>query len=273
MSLDKENFDFLRDLLSAKAGIVLGNDKGYLAESRLAPLARAYTEGSLNTLIERLKDTAEHGLRQEVLEAMVINETFFYRDPALMKCLEKNLLPDLIHKRTGEQTLRIWSAACSTGQEAWTLCLMLRQNFPELRDWDIQVLASDLSRSALQRARAARYSLTDVNRGMPARMLVSWFEQDGRDWRVRQELRQMVSFREINLVGEWPDLPVFDLILLRNVLIYFDDVTRQQVLKRVRGRLAEDGFLVLGGTERAAPDHGFVQGGHCRSLPCYQPIQ
>lgn len=271
MSLCTENFDLLRELLRDKVGIILGPEKVYLAESRLAPLARQEAGGDINALVRALRDPARQTLRQQVMEAMAINETFFFRDPGLMRCLRESLLPDLIRKRSGEKTLRIWSAACSTGQEAWTLCLMLREYFPEVADWDIQVMASDFSRRALEQARAGRYSLTDVNRGLPARMLVSSFSQQGSEWQVRPELRSMVEFRELNLVGEWPELPVFDLILLRNVLIYFDEETRQQVLTRMRRRLAGDGFLILGGTERATPDHGFAHGGHCNSMPCYQP--
>lgn len=271
MSLSTEHFDFLRDLLREKVGIMLGAEKLYLAESRLAPLARRHSGGDLNGFVARLRDPGEQSLRREVLEAMAINETFFFRDPGLMQCLQESLLPELIEKRAAEKRLRIWSAACSTGQEAWTLCLMLREYFPQVADWDIQVVASDFSRQALVRAKAGSYSMTDINRGMPARMLVSWFRQSGAEWEVKPEIRSMVEFREINLVGDWPELPCFDLILLRNVLIYFDDTTRQEVMTRVRGRLANDGFLILGGTERAHPGQGFAHGGHCSSLPCYQP--
>lgn len=271
MSLSTEHFDFLRELLRDKVGITLGAEKAYLAESRLAPLAREHAAGDINTLVSRLRDPGQRELRRQTLEAMAIHETFFFRDPGLMTCLQEKILPNLVLKRSQEKRLRIWSAACSTGQEAWTLCLMLREHFPEVADWDIQILASDFSRQALEQARSGRYGLTDINRGMPARMLVSWFRQSGAEWQVKPELQRMVEFREINLVDQWPELPHFDLILLRNVLIYFDDATRQDVMTRVRQRLAGDGFLILGGTERARPEHGFAQGGHCNSLPCYQP--
>lgn len=271
MALSTHYFDYLRDFLHQKLGIVLEHDKRYLVESRLAPLAREHAGADIDALIRRIQSPVSAELRRQVLEAMAIKETFFFRDPALMECLRTCLLPDLIAKRRDEKRLRIWSAACSTGQEAWTLCLMLREEFPELADWDIEILASDFSRDALEKAASGRYGLTEINRGLPAATLVSWFHQQGLEWEVDPSLRRMVHFREINLVEDWPELPVFDLVLVRNVLIYFDDMTRRAVMTRVRRHLATDGFLVLGGTERVQPDYGFTPGGHCESLPCYQP--
>lgn len=272
MQLTTDNFDYLREFLRQKIGIVLQTEKLYLAESRLAPLAREFAGKDLNALIQKIRDPAARELRAKVLESMAIKETFFFRDPALMNCLRNQVLPELIANRSETRKLRIWSAACSTGQEAWTLALMLREQFPETAtDWDIRILASDFSNEALDKARNGKYSHTEINRGMPARLLVSWFRQSGIDWEIDPQLRRMVEFRQINLVEEWPTLPTFDLVLLRNVLIYFDEITRNEIMTRMRRQVAPDGFLMLGGTERVQPYHGFAPGGHCQSLPCYQP--
>lgn len=240
------DFEFVRELVRADAGIVLDEDKHYLVDSRLQRFSRDH--GDLDALMAQLRDGDTH-LRAAVVEAMAIQETYFFRDPWLFDALAGDIIPDLMEKRAAERTLRIWCAACATGQEIYSICMLLRESFPQLVSWRLEVLASDFSREALGRAESGLYSLPEVNRGLPVRMLTKYFAQQGLSWQLGSQVRNMVNFASINLVGEWPELPTFDVILLRNVLIYFDEATRRDVLSRVAAQLRQDGALFMGGTE------------------------
>lgn len=231
---------------------MLQADKGYFAERRLSGLCRDYRCACADELVERLRDTNDHELRRRVVESLLIHETSFFRDPKLMERLAERVIPALVEARAREKRLRIWCAACSTGQEPYTLAILLHQYLGEDHDWDIRIVGSDMSGAALEKAESGAYSITDVNRGMPVRLLVSHFQQQGLEWQVSSEIRAMTEFRRINLVEPWPELPVFDMVLLRNVLIYFADHARRKVLDCLHGRLRSDGYLVLGGTERVA---------------------
>lgn len=271
MTITPENFDFIRSLLSEQTAMMLDESKEYLVEARLRPLAREYGDTDINGLLDRVRGNAGSGPPcRELVEAMAIHETFFFRDPGFHGALE-TLLGELAGRRNSNPALRIWSAACSTGQEPYSVALMLRQSFPELVARGTELLASDFSRTALRKAREGRYSMAEVNRGLPARMLTDWFHQEGLDWCLRDDIRRMVRFREINLVAPWPELPVFDIILLRNVLIYFGSSARDAVLSRLRRHLADDGYLILGATETLDQRHGFRRVSAASGIPCYQP--
>jgi chemotaxis protein methyltransferase CheR len=180
---------------------------------------------------------------------MTIKETSFFRDDRPFVDLRETVLPELIRRRAGERKLHLWCAACSTGQEPYSLALLLREHFPELQGWTIRLLASDLSSDALKRARLGWYSALEVGRGVPPEMLARCFRPVDDGWQVIDEVRRMVEFLPLNLIESWPVLPLLDLVLLRNVLIYFDLATKQQVLTRVRAVLRPDGYLMLGGAE------------------------
>lgn len=244
--LHPDHFEYVRDLVRRRAGIVLDDGKEYLVESRLAALARARGV-ELADLVERTC-RGDRGLHGDVVDAMTTNETSFFRDLHPFETLRTEILPRLVEARRDTRSLRILSGAASTGQEAYSIAMMIRTSFPELAAWDVRVIGTDISREALARARAGRYTQLEVNRGLPAAML-RWFAQEGRDFVIDDRIRSMVEFRELNLVEPWPLLPACDVVLLRNVLIYFDLPTKQAILQRVRRVLAPDGLLFLGASE------------------------
>ncbi len=249
MPLSQAGFDYLRTLVRQRTAIVLDADKTYLAEARLLPLARRAGYGSVGDLLDHLPGAPVNGLQQQVVEAMTINETSFFRDHHPFEALRQVILPQLLQRRAGEKCLNVWCAACSSGQEPFSVALLLREHFPLPPDWRVRLIASDVSDEMLERARQGRYSRMEVNRGLPARLLVKYFEQEGPGWRLREEVRRAVEFRRINLAEAWPPLPALDVVLLRNVLIYFNVPTKQAILARVRRLLRPDGFLFLGGAE------------------------
>jgi chemotaxis protein methyltransferase CheR len=247
--MTEQDFDFIRKLLRQRSAVAPEPDKQYLVESRLAPLVRRLELASITDLVGRLRAAPFNGLHTEVVEALVTTETSFFRDHHPFESLRKEVIPELLRRRAGERSLRIWCAACSTGQEPYSLALMFREHFPELRKWDVFLLATDLSREVLQRARAGRYNQIEVNRGLPAALLVKYFRQEGSDWQLQADVRELVRFQELNLAQPWPSLPRLDLVLLRNVMIYFDVETKRAVLGRLARLLRPDGYLVLGGAE------------------------
>lgn len=271
MSLSSRNFEFVRQLLHQEAAVVLQPDKEYFVERRLESLGAAYERASADQVVEMLRNAEDRELRTRVVESLLVHETSFFRDPGLMSHLADTVIPDLVQKRSGARSLRIWCAACSTGQEPYTVSMLLQEYLDSPADWDIRILASDVSGQALARGRDGRYSITDVNRGLPVRLLVRYFEQQGLAWQVNARTRSMVDFRQINLVESWPEMPVFDLVLLRNVLIYFGEDSRQTVLERLHGQLAGDGYLVLGGTERIVAPRWQLARQQAPS-PFYQPV-
>jgi chemotaxis protein methyltransferase CheR len=244
-----QDFDYICRLLKERSAIVLDSGKQYLVESRLTPLARKLQLNSLEALIGRLRTSAPNGLHNQVIEALVTTETSFFRDHNPFEALRKVVLPDLIQRRKNERRLNIWCGASSTGQEPYSLALLLRENFPELASWNISLMATDLSQEVLARAREGRYSQIEVNRGLPIALLLKYFQQEGTHWRLHANVRGMVDFRAMNLAQPWPPLPRMDLILLRNVMIYFEVETKKTILRRIAQLLRPDGYLLLGGAE------------------------
>ena len=244
------DLEFLRDLVHRRAAIVLDPAKTSLIESRLAPVARAEGLSSVEELLQRLRRAPDTRLAGLVVDAMTTNETTFFRDVHPWSALEHHILPDLIERRASQRSLTVWSAACSTGQEPYSLAMLLASTFPSvLADWRVRIVGTDLSPRVLELARHGSYSQLEVNRGLPAAMLVRYFEREGAQWRIREDLRRLVEFRELNLCTAWAGLPTADLILMRNVLIYFDLTTKREVLGKVRRVLRDDGYLLLGTAE------------------------
>jgi chemotaxis protein methyltransferase CheR len=244
-----QEFDVIRRLLLERSAIVLEPGKQYLVETRLAPLLRQLKLNSIGELIGQLRCRADNGLHRQVVEAMVTTESSFFRDHNPFEALRKVVLPALIEKRCQERRLCIWCAASSHGQEPYSLALLLREHFPQLSGWNISLLATDISREVLARARAGRYNQIEVNRGLPAALLLKYFEQHGTEWQLKAQVREMVEFREMNLAQAWPALPPMDLVLLRNVMIYFEVPTKKAILGRLARVLRRDGYLLLGGAE------------------------
>lgn len=249
-SLDASSFEFVRDLLLRRSAILLEPGKDYLVESRLAPLARKHGLGGVADLVAQLRRLPYGALHDQVIDAMTTNETSFFRDLHPFEAMRNVVLPELIRRRAARRTLNIWSAAASSGQEPFTVAMLLRDHFAQqVAGWSIGILASDLSSEMLDKAREGRFTQLEVNRGLPAAMLLKHFTKQGNDWRISDEIRRMVQFRRLNLIEPWPPLPPMDVILLRNVLIYFSVETKRQILAHVRRVLSPDGFLFLGGAE------------------------
>jgi chemotaxis protein methyltransferase CheR len=243
------NFDYVRTLVLADAGIVLEPGKEYLLESRLAPVAKGQGLGTVHALIDALRSGRQPQLRRRVLDAMTTNETTFFRDAKPFEFLEEAVLPATIAARRPQQRLRIWHAASSTGQEPYTVSMIMREKFPELQTWAIEQFATDISQAALDRARAGRYSQLEVNRGLPARYLLKYFTKHGLEWHISDAIRGMVKYEELNLNGNWPAMPRFDIIFIRNVMIYFDVAAKKKILGRIADLLQPDGWLFLGAAE------------------------
>jgi chemotaxis protein methyltransferase CheR len=248
MTLDASSFACVRKLVYARAAIVLDDSKGYLVESRLATLAREHGFASVNDLCASLP-LANERLQFAVVEAMTTNETSFFRDHHPFEAIRRVALPELIAKRSFKRALRIWCAACSSGQEPYSLAMMIDEHFPMLSTWKVEIYATDLATSVVARAREGRYSQVEVNRGLSAAALVRYFTREGLEYSLKAEIRRRVQFAELNLIGNWPPLEAFDLVLLRNVLIYFDHPTKVKILTRMRSCVASDGYLMLGGAE------------------------
>jgi chemotaxis protein methyltransferase CheR len=258
MSLSPASFDYIRAALRLRSAHHLEDDKAYLVETRLLALARRHGFRSVEELVVRLRTRPNERVLDEIVEAMTINETFFFRDGHPFEALRRTVLPELVRLRSGERRLAVWSAACSSGQEIYSVAMLLREGFPELDGWDVRLIGSDISAAVLDRARRGQYSALEVSRGLSPELLAKYFERAGDDWRIADDLRRRVEFLAINLSGPWPELPPFDVVLLRNVLIYFDAPTRERILGKVRRALRPDGCLVLGGAETASvADSGF----------------
>ena len=249
MPISAKDFDLIRAVVHQKSAIVLDAGKEALVESRLTLLARR--EG-IDTVEELMRGFHAHPtgpLLEKVVEAMTTNETLFFRDVYPFEMFRTVVLPEVIKKRETERRLTVWSAGCSSGQEAYSVAIVLKEHYPQCASWNIRILASDLSREMVSRAREGRFSQFEVNRGLPAQMLVKYFHQKGIDWQIREDIRRMVEFTEMNLADPWPPMPWMDVVFLRNVLIYFDVNTKKRVLEETRKALRPDGFLFLGTAE------------------------
>ena len=247
--IHSENYRFLQEHVYTHAGIVLERDKHYLFESRLTPIVRQLGLDSINDLCALLRAARETDVGRRVAEAMTTNETFFFRDPAHYEAIRAALLPQLKENRRDTKKLRFWSAAASTGQEAYSLAMLLIEE--GLSDWSVQILGTDYSSQVLERARSGSYHQIEVNRGLPAALLVKYFRRSGVDWQLSETVRRMVRFETVDLRKRMNAVGPFDLVFCRNVLIYFDAVTKKNILQELHGTLFRGGWLLLGGAETA----------------------
>lgn len=245
-----EDFDLFSTLVKQRSGLVLSKDKAYLLESRLTPVARKYNLRTLEDLAQSVRTKREEQLLREITEAMTTNESFFFRDTKPFDQFKKVLLPELIRTRASKRQFRIWSAAASSGQEAYSLAMICQEELAKIQGWKIDILGTDLSSEMVERAKSGIYSQFEVQRGLPITLLMKYFSQIGTDkWQIKDYLRQMVQFREGNLLTDFGPVGVFDVIYCRNVLIYFDQPTKTRVLDAISHVLAPDGVLFLGGAE------------------------
>lgn len=243
------DFEYLRSFLKDRSGLALTPEKRYLVESRLSPICRRFEVDTLSELIAKLKGGRNPALETAVVEAMTTNETFFFRDKAPFDLFKDVLLPRYLTARATARRLRIWCAAASTGQEPYSLAMLIDQAAAKLAGWQVEIVATDISTDVLEKAKAGLYSQFEVQRGLPIQLLVKYFTQVGDQWQISPQIRAMVNYRPLNLIKEFGHLGTFDIIYCRNVLIYFDKPTKADVLQRLAKAMAPDGALLLGAAE------------------------
>ncbi len=247
--VSKEMLQFYFKLLYQESGLLLDESKTYLIESRLEPLAVQEGFDSIEMLGHQLMQTGNRSLREKVVDAMTTNETSFFRDSPAYSVLREVLIPGLLASNSASRKLRIWSAACSTGQEPYSLAILLSEMGSMLDGWDIQIMASDISESVLIRAKTGVYSQHEVQRGLTAHQLLRHFTQVGLTWQIKPKLQELVHFRRLNLLSPFSSIGQMDIVFCRNILIYLDTKTKQNVIDRITNLLAPEGVLFLGGTE------------------------
>lgn len=249
VDIHSDNYRFLQDHVYSQSGIVLEHDKHYLFESRLTPIVRQLGLTSINDLCALMRATRQPDIGRQVVEAMTTNETYFFRDPYHYDAIRTVLLPRIKQQRADTRKMRFWSAASSTGQEAYSLGMQLLDE--GFGDWDIQILGTDYSSPVVERARAGKFHQIEMNRGLPALLLTKYFRRVGVDWQINDSVRKMTRFDTIDLRKSMRTLGPFDLVFCRNVLIYFDADTRMKILREIHSTLFRGGWLLLGGTETA----------------------
>ena len=242
------DYEYLRKLLKDHSGLDLSADKQYLIESRLLPLSRKVGLSGISELVQKMKGGSA-SLISQVVEAMTTNETFFFRDKVPFDHFCDSIVPEILKARASRKSLRIWCAAGSTGQEPYSLAMCLKEMSAAISGWRIEILATDLSQEVLEKSRAGIYSQFEVQRGLPIQMLVIYFKQTGELWQINPDIRAMVQHRQLNLLHDFSQLGVFDVIFCRNVLIYFDQDTKIDIFNRLARITVSDGFLVLGAAE------------------------
>jgi chemotaxis protein methyltransferase CheR len=247
--MSRATFEYLAQLVSDRSSIVIDPSRHYLIESRLTPLLFEQGMNSLEDLIFALRRDRFSPLHRKVVDAITNNETWFFRDGYPFEALKEIVLPELLDRPVMQRTLRIWSAGSSSGQEIYSVAMLLCENFPRLMGWELSLLGTDISDAALGRAIKGRYSQWEVNRGLPSELLSKYFSPVGSEWQLSQTIRQMVSFQFLNLSEPWPATKPFDIVFLRNVLIYLSAESRKAIFQRMRQALRPGGYLFLGSAE------------------------
>jgi chemotaxis protein methyltransferase CheR len=257
MSIAPAHFTYLRDLVQKHSGIVIDVDKDYLVDGRLGSMLSDEVIPTIDALMEKLRSQPFGPVHCKVVEAMTNNESWFFRDFQPFDALKQKIIPELIEKNSSERKISLWSAASSFGQEPYSLAMCLREDF-QLQSWRVSILATDLAAHALARARSGRYSQMEVSRGLPTPLLTKYFRTSGVDWELSPEILRMVEFQQMNLIGSWPYIAPVDILMLRNVLIYFDVETKKEILKKVKSVLRPGGVMFMGAAETTLNlDDGF----------------
>ena len=247
--MDQFDYDFLSTLVKNESGLVLTQDKSYLLESRLMPIVRKRELSTLADLVKLAKSGSDKSITKEITDAMTTNESFFFRDNKPFEIFQNAVLPRLIETRKFKKSFKIWCAAASSGQEPYSLAMILKEEARKLAGWRTDILATDISTDILKKAKQGLYSQFEVQRGLPVTKLVQHFEKDGDNWQISNELRSMVEYKEFNLLDSLKPLGIFDVVFCRNVLIYFDQETKTKILSEICNILTSDGLLFLGGAE------------------------
>lgn len=253
MAIRDQDFEFISRLLMKHAGIVLVAGKEYLVESRLQPVVRDAEVGSIAELVEGI-ESGNTSLRDRVVDSLTTNETSFFRDSRVYDLLREDVLPELIETKRNDRKLNIWCGASSSGQEPLSMLILLHESFPEVFTWEFNYIATDISDEMLERCNSGVYSQLEVSRGLPTQLLVKYFDKRGAKWVAKPTLRDRVEYRKMNLIEAFPPMPKMDLVMMRNVLIYFDDERKKQILDATRSVMHAHGILLLGGGETTRGD-------------------
>jgi chemotaxis protein methyltransferase CheR len=249
VAINPNDFDYIAKVVYDNSAIVLNRGKEYLVESRIAPLAAQHGFDSIAAFVASLRATPYSAIHKDIIEAMTTNETSFFRDIHPFDAIRKDVLPGLIEARRATRKIHIWSGACSSGQEPYSLAMLIREHFPTLNNWNVSITASDISDDILTKARSGCYGSLEINRGLPTIFMMKYFDKKGIDWQVKKPVQDMIRFRQMNLIGKWPMMPKADIIMLRNVMIYFDRESKQSILNQIKRVLQPDGYLFLGSAE------------------------
>ena len=251
MACSDQDYEYLRGVVLEQSANLVDRSRNALFDTKLTPIAHRSGAANLKDFVDMLKAEKPAHLYRAVAEAMTINETSFFRDIAPFEMLRQVVFPQLIEQRRERRRLRIWSAASSTGQEAYSLAMTIAEYFPDLAHWDVKIIGTDISRQVVDYAQKGSFRRLEVNRGLPARMLLKYLVKDGEKWEVVPRIRAMCEFRYANLCAPLQELPVFDLVMLRNVLLYFSQYDRRILFDEIHRKLAHDGYLLLGNAEQA----------------------
>jgi chemotaxis protein methyltransferase CheR len=272
MAADSD-YAYLRELVLAQSANLIDPSRNALFDTRLTPIARMAGASNLEDFVNILKADRPAHLHRAVAEAMTINETSFFRDLKPFEMLQEVILPRLVEQRARARRLRVWSAASSTGQEAYSLAMLIAEHFPSLAGWDVKIIGTDISRHVVDYARMGRYRRLEVNRGLPARMLLKYMHRKGEEWEVSAAIRSMCEFHYANLCAPLPRMAKFDLVLLRNVLLYFPQEERRSVFQDVYRQMEPKGYLVLGNAEQAEDSTNLFEVEFASNSYFYRPVE
>lgn len=273
MACSDSDYEYLRGLVMEQSANLIDPSRNALFDTRLTPIARLSGATSLKNFVDMLKAGRPAHLHRAVAEAMTINETSFFRDISAFEMLREVILPRLIEQRKHKRQLRIWSAASSTGQEAYSLAMSIAEYFPNIAHWDVKIIGTDISRHVVDYAQKGRFRRLEVNRGLPARMLLKYLVREGEEWEVIPRVRSMCEFRYANLCAPMPQLPAFDLVMLRNVLLYFSQHDRRAVFKEIHCKMLPGGYLVLGNAEQAEDSTNLFEVEFGANTYFYRPVK
>ncbi len=268
--VDLQDWDFIRELVRSRSAIILEPEKNYLLQSRLEPVAKRERISSIGTLVAKLRETAYSPLHQQVVEAMTTNETSFFRDDLPFRVLKDKLLPEIISRKARTKTLNIWCGASASGQEPYSVLLILLESFPQLRSWQVEFVATDISDEMVARCQKGVYSPLEISRGLPEALLRKYFTPVGGNWVIHEGIKDRITFKTMNLMGKWLPFPVLDLVLLRNVMIYFDVPAKRAVLQKIGKLLDPQGYLMLGGSETTINLDDRYEGLNLSGVSCFR---
>ena len=247
--MNQEDFQFVADLVKKRSGLALTKEKGYLLESRLQPLARKHGMKDIGDVVQAMRTRRDGSLMHEVTDALTTNETFFFRDIKPFDAFRDTVLPQLFETRKTQRAIKIWCAAASTGQEPYSLAIILKELAAKMAGWRVSIVGTDISTEALKRAKDGLFSQFEVQRGLPVQLMLKYFKKKENFWEIDPALKAMIQFREFNLLDSFKALGQFDVVFCRNVLIYFDTPAKSDILARIRQQMPADGILFLGGAE------------------------